>query len=193
MFTVEYEPITESLLQGRVKLGGAPVGQLQFIRSWLTDRDARSIFLKALSGVGFPAFRWECPPLIDADSGRSFEFVVVADRSLARAPDFVPFLPQFEDARTPVVSFPTLGRDAQLVVPVPPQPILDYAHLGAFLRHAPEEVQHSLLVEVARQVASRISGEPLWLSTAGGGVAWLHVRLDSRPKYYGHSPYRQAR
>ncbi|MGI9175867.1 MAG: DUF6940 family protein [Rhodothermales bacterium] len=24
----------------------------------------------------------------------------------------------------------------------------------------------------------------MWLSTAGGGVSWLHVRLDSRPKYY---------
>jgi len=31
---------------------------------------------------------------------------------------------------------------------------------------------------------------PTWLSTAGGGVAWLHVRLDTRPKYYRYNPYR---
>ncbi len=37
-----------------------------------------------------------------------------------------------------------------------------------------------------------IGHTPLWLSTAGGGVAWLHVRLDSRPKYYGYSPYKTA-
>ena len=35
-----------------------------------------------------------------------------------------------------------------------------------------------------------LSEKPLWLSTAGGGVAWLHLRIDSRPKYYSHRPYR---
>ena len=27
-------------------------------------------------------------------------------------------------------------------------------------------------------------GRPVWLSTEGSGVPWLHVRMDSRPKYY---------
>ena len=30
---------------------------------------------------------------------------------------------------------------------------------------------------------------PTWLSTEGSGVPWLHVRLDSRPKYYHHAAY----
>jgi hypothetical protein len=38
----------------------------------------------------------------------------------------------------------------------------------------------------------RVSAKPVWLSTAGGGVAWLHVRLDDRPKYYAHAPYRRV-
>ena len=191
MWTVELKPKAAALLQGSVTRDGAPVGQLQFIRSWLSDQDSRSSFLSALSGVRFPAFRWECPPLTSVESDRPFEFVVVADESLVRAPDFAPFAPQLAGARTPVVSFPTLGRDAQLVVPVPPRPILDYTHLAAFLRNAPGEAQHSLLSEVAHQVATSMSKDPLWLSTAGGGVAWLHVRLDSRPKYYSHLPYRK--
>ena len=29
----------------------------------------------------------------------------------------------------------------------------------------------------------------LWMSTEGSGVPWLHVRLDSRPKYYKHHEY----
>ena len=33
------------------------------------------------------------------------------------------------------------------------------------------------------KVEARIDDRPLWLSTAGDGVAWLHVRLDQRPKY----------
>jgi len=36
----------------------------------------------------------------------------------------------------------------------------------------------------------RLSSRPVWLSTAGGGVSWLHVRLDDRPKYYHHAAYR---
>ena len=36
----------------------------------------------------------------------------------------------------------------------------------------------------------RIGPLPVWLSTAGGGVDWLHMRLDERPKYYRHLPWR---
>jgi hypothetical protein len=43
---------------------------------------------------------------------------------------------------------------------------------------------------VGDAVARRLSSAPLWLSTSGLGVAWLHVRLDERPKYYTHAPYR---
>ena len=32
----------------------------------------------------------------------------------------------------------------------------------------------------------------LWVSTSGLGVYWLHVRLDSYPKYYQHAPYKNA-
>jgi hypothetical protein len=32
---------------------------------------------------------------------------------------------------------------------------------------------------------------PLWISTSGLGVYWLHVRLDARPKYYTYAPFRQ--
>lgn len=31
---------------------------------------------------------------------------------------------------------------------------------------------------------------PIWLSTSGLGVYWLHVRLDTRPKYYNHDEYK---
>jgi hypothetical protein len=32
---------------------------------------------------------------------------------------------------------------------------------------------------------------PVWLSTAGAGVPWLHLRLDDRPRYYGFAPFRR--
>ena len=34
------------------------------------------------------------------------------------------------------------------------------------------------------------NNEPIWFSTSGSGVAWLHFRLDSRPKYYTYKPFK---
>lgn len=34
-------------------------------------------------------------------------------------------------------------------------------------------------------------GASIWLSTAGISTAWLHVRLDSAPKYYQYAPFRK--
>ena len=33
----------------------------------------------------------------------------------------------------------------------------------------------------------------VWLNTAGNGVIWLHIRLDSRPKYYKTDTYRKPK
>ncbi len=32
--------------------------------------------------------------------------------------------------------------------------------------------------------------KPVWISTAGTGVPFLHVRFDSRPKYYSWDEYK---
>ena len=64
-----------------------------------------------------------------------------------------------------------------------------YGHLAAFVRNAPHGQIHRLLSSVAGAMQSRLTQAPLWLSTAGDGVAWLHVRIDQRPKYFGYGPY----
>ena len=77
---------------------------------------------------------------------------------------------------------------------VVPRPIAEpsaYGHLAAFVRGAPEAQRHALWQMVGESMARRIGAKPVWLSTAGAGVSWLHVRLDDRPKYYGFGPYRQ--
>ncbi|HEU5075095.1 MAG TPA: hypothetical protein VFU02_12985, partial [Polyangiaceae bacterium] len=66
-----------------------------------------------------------------------------------------------------------------------------YTHLAAFLRHAPPEQCEVLLREVGFAARECLRNEPFWLSTSGLGVAWLHVRIDSRPKYYQYTPYRR--
>jgi len=88
-----------------------------------------------------------------------------------------------------------------------------YPHLAAFVRRAPAPQVNSFWKAVGRVGARRLSiassaavggagsvsvgrgvrpvsdAEPFWLSTSGLGVYWLHVRFDSRPKYYNYSPF----
>jgi hypothetical protein len=57
---------------------------------------------------------------------------------------------------------------------------------------APEPQKHALWMLVGVAMQRRLNNRPVWLSTAGAGVSWLHVRLDDRPKYYGYRPYRET-
>jgi hypothetical protein len=65
------------------------------------------------------------------------------------------------------------------------------AHLAAFVRSASADVIDDLWSSVGRAVARRRAAkpDPVWISTAGLGVYWLHVRLDDRPKYYRHRAF----
>jgi hypothetical protein len=69
-----------------------------------------------------------------------------------------------------VVSFENLGADALLVVPCPISNSANYSHNGVFHRSAPHSQQHAFWITVAQAVLTRIGSQPLWLSTAGGGV-----------------------
>ena len=89
-----------------------------------------------------------------------------------------------------VIVFLNLGGDATLVAPKPAGPAEAYPHLAAFVRRASREQQQRLWCEVGAAVAESIGTDPLWVSTSGLGVYWLHVRLDSRPKYYQFPEYR---
>ena len=58
------------------------------------------------------------------------------------------------------------------------------------VRHAAQDQTDELWRLTGEEMAARISDNPLWLNTHGGGVAWLHIRIDNRPKYYGYKPYK---
>ena len=125
----------------------------------------------------------------EASLGRTFECVMIASPSLSRMgidPDAFAhhFRPGCE-----VVTFGNLGGDAALVAPSP-EGHGDFAHLASFTATASHAWQDALWQAVGDAMKKRIGAKPIWLSTAGLGVAWLHVRLDTRPKYYRFAPYR---
>jgi hypothetical protein len=175
-------------LKMAIELDSAPVPYAEILRRWQDDKEFRSFFISLLADSPFSAFRWETPPITASTARQPFEFVLLDSPGLASHPDPEAFADHFESEE--VVVFPNLGGDAILVVPCPNGPASVSGHLAAFLRGAPESQKHSLWAQVGKAMERRIGAAPVWLSTAGAGVSWLHVRLDDRPKYYGYAPYR---
>jgi hypothetical protein len=173
-----------------------PVTFAETLDGWIDDEAFRIFFLAELRRTPFGAFFWELPPLRPNTLGRAYEHVVLDGMPLERlSPNPASFLKllQAEVVSEWVASFPNIGGDAVLVVPKPLAGTAGYGHLGGFLRAAPEAQQHALLerLGIAARAGLQRPGDCLWISTAGLGVPWLHVRLDSRPKYYKHQPYRE--
>ncbi len=158
------------------------------------DPDFGDWYTRNLAGCGLPAFFWEHPPVTLGTVDRKAQFALLEAPSLARIqPDPGPFEAQF--ARLPdadVISFPNLGGDALLVVPSPVGPLEAYPHLAAFLRRAPATQVRALWRSTAVAVRETLGSRPCWLSTSGLGVPWLHIRIDTSPKYYQFAPYRDV-
>lgn len=148
-------------------------------------------YSESLGNFEADAFYWELPPLTHSTLDDDARYVLIEAPMLARLPaEPSPFAAHFEkNPNEDVVVFPNLGRDATLIVPAPRGPLDAYPHFAAFLRKADQSQVRSLWRVTAETVLDHVSDRPTWVSTAGGGVFWLHLRLDSRPKYYQHRPY----
>jgi hypothetical protein len=176
-------------------MADAPLSFAAVVRLLECAAEFRSFLTLSIQQTGYNSYFWEVPPVTSSTMGRPFEFVVVEGASLEfLRPDPKPFADHFAaHPNESVIAFPNLGGDALLVVPAPISADVGcYTHLGRFLREAPSSQIDAFWQTVGRSIKRRISESPLWLSTAGMGVSWLHLRLDSRPKYYRHKPYAVA-
>lgn len=183
--------LNERVTQFCLLRGGHAVSTSAALHTMHTDADFRELLSDTMRGRGYQAARFETPAATRSTLDKPFEFVLVDSPGLSRAADPSSFTKQFEtgDPHQSVIVFPNLRGDATMVVPRPIDDGLSYTHLLDFLRCAPRQQAQDLWRSVAGAMLEEISDTPIWLSTAGGGVPWLHVRLDSRPKYYSYQPY----
>jgi hypothetical protein len=172
---------------------GTPVSWDRFTTLLRESTGACDLLTRTLAESPLAAFFWETPAVSAATRERAFEMVLVdapALRTVAAGPEA--FAAYLTPGPAPVRGFGNLGGDARLVVPCELGPRHAYSHLARFVREAPEAQTRALWSAVGSEVeawwASRPA--PVWVSTSGLGVSWLHVRLDARPKYYSHAPYR---
>jgi len=190
MWTAQSEPLANPRgMRLTFLLDARPATVADVLQAWQQDAAFRELFNFQLAAAPYTAFRWETPATTTATLSRPFECVLLDSPGLARRSDPDTFAEHFGAARNGVATFANLGRDAIMVVPSPGDASA-CGHLAAFVRLAPEPQRHALWQAVGGAMTQRVGSKPVWLSTAGAGVAWLHVRLDDRPKYYGFGPYR---
>ncbi len=169
-----------------------PLTYSEVLDLWQYDTDFRDYYTQLLASSPFTAYRWETPAVTQNTLANPFEFVLLSSPWFcSRQTDTKAFDSYFTDGDQGIVSFANLSGDATLIVPSPRTDKDAYGHLAVFIRQAPSSQIDALWRVVGTKVKTVVGDAPMWLSTAGGGVAWLHVRLDSYPKYYGYSPYTQ--
>jgi len=185
--------LDDRTVKGTVHRDSSTLSYGEVIELWRNDAGFRRCFSEILATAPFEAFFWETPPVTRNTLERPFEFVWVDAPPLVRLkPERKAFAEHFTaHPAQPVLRFPNLGGDAVLIVPAPLADESCYIHLARFLRKAPESQADAFWQQVGEAMNRRISGSPVWLSTAGLGVSWLHLRLDSRPKYYRHRSYQE--
>jgi hypothetical protein len=173
------------------RAGGEPLGTERALALLASEQGFRDWLRECLDRAPFEAFFWETPPYTRSTLGRDWEFVLVDAPSLRGVPPEPDAFAEHYRPGLRAVAFPNLGGDAWLVAPCPGPGSAHGAHLAAFTRHADAETQDAFWRLVGETALARIGERPVWLSTCGTGVYWLHARLDTRPKYYSHGPYRR--
>jgi hypothetical protein len=193
MWTTNCEKLPDTLgLRFSIARAGQTLSFADVVGAWQNDAGYCEMFNGLLAEAPFEAFRWESPGMTAETMSQPYQFVLLDSPGLASRPVRAAFAEHFDKGINDVVAFKNLSGGATMVVPCPVAEDEAYGHLAAFVRLAPAHQRRSLWQAVGREMAHRVSAKAVWLSTAGAGVSWLHVRLDDRPKYYGYAPFRNV-
>jgi len=156
------------------------------------DRLFHEKFQAALNDVTaeLSAYFWECVPVSKSTISRPFEFVAIHSQGLqnVKKQDHSSFQDYINKKER---SFTSHGGNT-LIIPLP-QEDKDYRDISQFISSDSEEEKKILWQEVANKLSESLNDndDPKWLSTHGLGVPYLHVRIDSKPKYYSWEEYKE--
>jgi len=213
-FTLKECPRSRNCYQLSLYQDSVPLTFGQFF-SALISRDENAglvtTFRDTLLSLPSPAIFFEMPPLTYSNYNTlPFEAVLLESPELRSSePDFSAFRDKFSEAASEdnesqrIVSFKSLKGDCLLISPCPVKLVstdtqtvdafVDFSHLLAFHKNADIGLIQTLWRTTAMQALSALEenpARPLWISTSGLGVSWLHVRLDTIPKYYKWEAYK---
>lgn len=193
MFRVEKQVLAESKIHKYIIFqNDNQLSFANFLSCLIGNKEFREFYNQILVNSEFDAFFWENPPCSIENLNQDYEFVLVKSKIFSKLKaDSKTFSKHFIEDKS-AVDFPNLGKNAQLIVPTPKSELESYTHLGDFVRNALNEQIHDFWQLVGKVYKSEINQGKRWLSTHGLGVHWLHVRVDTVPKYYHFKAYKFA-
>mmetsp|Transcript_37094 Transcript_37094/g.37770 ORF Transcript_37094/g.37770 Transcript_37094/m.37770 type:complete len:265 (+) Transcript_37094:185-979(+) len=167
-----------------------------------SDLSLRSLMTNTFKNIEFDGYFWECPPIsYDTLSTVPFQFIIKPTHFLNSVEvDSQSFSEHFNNQNNNFITiFPSLGNDAILLAPKPlsSNKISIYTHIAIFCKEAPIIQIDTLWKQIANtllhtNILKDFPSRKIWMSTSGLGVSWLHVRLDTYPKYYQWNEYRNG-
>jgi hypothetical protein len=191
MWTEEIENLEQSeVIKYRILHGEKVLSFQEFIDLLISSEKFRLYFNELLVTNKFNAYFFEVKPISINSIAQDFEFVLVNSISLSKIKSDNSAFIQHLSTLEPVVSFYNLNKDALLIVPNELSNIKYYAHLALFVRNATINQINKFWQTVGIKYQQSIKDKPIWLSTSGLGVYWLHMRIDTKPKYYSYSKYK---
>lgn len=189
--TFEIQSTGKNLKFG-IKEDSSSISNRKFLQLLSNSGEFRTFYNKFLADSGFDAFFWENKPMTDQTLDDEYECNIINTDFLAgRSPDAQTFS-QYFDKNKNVVTFPNLAKDAELIAPCPKKKNSSYTHIGSFVREANEDQIDDLWRITGSETLKSIGSKPRWLSTSGLGVFWLHIRIDTIPKYYQTTEYKKV-
>ena len=191
----QYRIIARELNHGiiriyKIKQGDKILTFREVLNLWINNTDFIDLYISIFTRSTFQSYVWETPPISLRTANQEFEFAIINSPFYTNTPDKNTFKAYFSlDKNNGIVCFPNLGKDALLIVPSPIQEHSNYSNLYNFYREATVEQQRTIWNVTAKEILEKLSNTPIWVSVAGGGVSWLHIRLDTSPKYYRYIKY----
>lgn len=169
----------------------------------LTSDDSSGVvpFLTILRSCKFKAFFFESKPICLEDA---FEFVLIEASELGdKHADSTQFKKHFDKKNSRVI-FVNQNDDATLVVPLPPEdevvplPPEDevgakcYSHVAAFCKYGKRDVVAKTWKAAVGKLGMSLkaTNDKVYFST-GKGVAWVHFRVETHPKQYCFTQYKE--
>lgn len=182
--------------------GDEPISIQAWIDTMATTESASVSLTKVIQKSHYGAVYFETKGCTATSASmKAFEFVLVDAPELKSFAEPSPDPHAFEEhfakstADAAGVTFLNLSGSSKLISPTPSgcsgSDCGAYTHLAAFCRLAPPEQVAQVWQLAAREYKERLGGDtPVWFSTCGTGIAWLHLRLDYKPKYYTFNPFK---
>ncbi len=169
-------------------------GKLDFksvFELWAVDSEFVKFYWESLLDISFTAFYWEHPAITNESLSKPYECSIIKSTPLETLSANESAFKDYLYKQEPIHDFENLGKDARLVVPSKKSNQEIYSHFGKFLRHAEYEQVLALFNRIGSVIMPEIANKQcVWLNTAGLGVIWLHVRMDTKPKYYKSQDYK---